>query len=219
ARRARAAIHDARTEARARARARARLSRQQHTFREDLMTPLPDTGIHLLEPRGGAAAVPAQWGVPWPRGALQDAPLLDLDTDRGSTPVDTWVTARWPDGTVKWTGHAGLAPTGQGRLALRKPQAERPDAPGVQVRQGAGGEASVVSDRLTLDVGPGPAPIRRLLVEGREVGRAGRIVATSATSAHPQAPRREHRVLTTEVRVERAGAQQAVLRLAGRHEV
>lgn len=183
------------------------------------MTPLPDTGIHLLEPRDGAAAVPAQWGVPWPRGALQDAPLLDLDTDRGSTPVDTWVTARWPDGTVKWTGHAGLAPTGQGRLALRKPQAERPDAPGVQVRQGAGGEASVVSDRLTLDVGPGPAPIRRLLVEGREVGRAGRIVATSATSAHPQAPRREHRVLTTEVRVERAGAQQAVLRLAGRHEV
>src|SRR5699024_5263917 len=192
ARRTRAALHDARPEARARARARTRLSPQQHISREDSMTPLPDTGIHLLEPRDATAAVPAQWGVPWPRGALQDAPLLDLATDQGSTPVDTWVTARWPDGSVKWTGHAGLAP---------------------------GGEVSVVSDRLTLDVGPGPTPIRRLLVEGREVGRDGGIVATSATSPHPQAPRREHRVLTTGVKVERAGAQQAVLRLAGHHEV
>src|SRR5699024_3386642 len=52
-----------------------------------------------------------------------------------------------------------------------------------------------------------------------EVGRDGGIVATSATSPHPQAPRRRHRVLTTGVKVERAGAQQAVLRLDGHHEV
>src|SRR5699024_9331002 len=118
------------------------------------------------------------------------------------------------------------APAGEGRLVLREPQAERPDAPGAQVRQGAGGEVSVVSDRLTPDVGPGPTPIRRLLAQGREGRRDGGRGATSAAARHPHAPaprqaapRRGHRVLVAGVKVERAGAQQAVLRLAGHHEV
>ena len=52
------------------------------------MTSLPDTGIRLLEPREGAAAVPAQWGVPWPRGAVRELPALDLVGEDGAAPVD-----------------------------------------------------------------------------------------------------------------------------------
>ena len=76
------------------------------------MSRLPETPLHLLEPRTGTAAAPSQFGVPWPRGVMPQPPQFDLVEASGSTPVDTWVTARWPDGSVKWTGHAGLAPAG-----------------------------------------------------------------------------------------------------------
>lgn len=188
------------------------------------MTPLPDTGIRLLEPREGSAAVPAQWGVPWPQDALRELPALDLVTEGGAAPVDSWVTARWPDGSVKWTGHAGLAPTGDGRLLPRA--GADADAGGsvdeparVRIESAADGGIRVHSDLLTLEVGTGTVPIRTLLVEGREVGVAGRLVASSTASADPRAPRRAHQVLIDDVRVERAGGQQAVLRLAGRHDV
>ena len=184
------------------------------------MTSLPDTGIRLLEPREGRAAVPVQWGVPWPQGTLRELPALDLVTEGGAAPVDSWVTARWPDGSVKWTGHAGLAPTREGQLLPREGASGSADEPArVQIEQAADGGIRVISDRLTLEIGPGAVPIRTLLVEGREVGVAGRLVASSAASADPRGPRREHEVLIDDVRVERVGEQQAVLRLAGRHEV
>ena len=182
------------------------------------MTSLPTTGIHLLEPREGHAPVPAQWGVPWPRGTVHELPELDLCEGERRRPVDSWVTARWPDGSVKWSGHGGLAPAGDGELV------ERGSAPGqvapLRIGTGADGAVTVDAGSLLLEVSPHPAaPIRRIVVDGREVGLRGRIVASSATGADPAAPRREHTVRTTGVRIERHGEQQAVLRLEGHHEV
>ena len=181
------------------------------------MTTLPETAIHLLEPREGTAAVPVQWGVPWPQGAMRELPELELASEQDVHALDSWVTARWPDGSVKWTGHAGTAPAGEARLVQREPSSQAP--PGVRIAHGEDGTITAASDLLQVVVGPGEAAIRRLVVDGREVGVDGRIVATSSQTPHPQSPRREHTVRTTEVRVERAGAVQAVLRLAGHHEI
>ena len=181
------------------------------------MTTLPETAIHLLEPREGTAAVPVQWGVPWPQGAMRELPGLELASEQDVHALDSWVTARWPDGSVKWTGHAGTAPAGEARLVPREPSSQAP--PGVRIAHGEDGTITAASDLLQVVVGPGEAAIRRLVVDGREVGVDGRIVATSSQTPHPQSPRREHTVRTTEVRVERAGAVQAVLRLAGHHEI
>ena len=57
------------------------------------MPRLPETPLQLLEPRTGTAAVPTQFGVPWPRGAMPQSPQFDLVDASGSTPVDTWVAA------------------------------------------------------------------------------------------------------------------------------
>ena len=181
------------------------------------MTTLPETAINLLEPREGTAAVPVQWGVPWPQGAMRELPGLELASEQDVHALDSWVTARWPDGSVKWTGHAGTAPAGEARLVPREPSSQAP--PGVRIAHGEDGTITAASDLLQVVVGPGEAAIRRLVVDGREVGVDGRIVATSSQTPHPQSPRREHTVRTTEVRVERAGAVQAVLRLAGHHEI
>ena len=76
--------------------------------------------LHWLD-EAPDSAVPAQWGAPWPRGALTGEPRFVLAHDGGRSAVDTWGTARWPDGSVKWTGHAALAPSAEtlDRLAYR----------------------------------------------------------------------------------------------------
>lgn len=181
------------------------------------MTSLPETAVHLLEVREGTAAVPVQWGVPWPRGAVHELPDLDLVAGQDARPLDSWVTARWPDGSVKWSGHAGTAPDGEASLVPRRSSPGAP--PGLRIEQTEGGDITVSTELLQIEVGPGAAPIRRLVVDGSEVGVDGRIVAASSKTPDPQSPRREHTVLTTEARVERAGPVQAVLRLAGHHEV
>ncbi|MGY5765256.1 exo-rhamnogalacturonan lyase family protein [Brachybacterium sp. DNPG3] len=182
------------------------------------------------------APVPVQWGVPWERGALAEAGEWRLRAGRAghgapgadgapaAAPVDSWVTARWPDGSVKWTGHAALAPSAA-ELVLEPAgttggaDADTADAPRLSVEESDEGIV-VDTGALRLVVAAHPsAPIRRLEVDGRVVGREGRIVASSAASPVRTAPRREHAVVTTGVRVERAGAVQAVLRLEGHHEI
>ncbi|HUR07767.1 MAG TPA: hypothetical protein VM347_34855, partial [Nonomuraea sp.] len=47
------------------------------------------------------------WGVPWRRGAVERAALFALaDPEGRPVPVQSWVTATWPDGSVKWSAHA-----------------------------------------------------------------------------------------------------------------
>ncbi|ATG56422.1 Tat pathway signal sequence domain protein [Brachybacterium ginsengisoli] len=174
--------------------------------------------MHLLEERGGAVPVPTQFGVPWPRGSLPEPGGFALEHAGGSLPVDTWVTARWPDGSVKWTGHAGIAPDGAA-LLVPVPAVGEGASP-VRVEEGPGGRISVDTGTLRLVVAPhDSAPLRTLEVDGRVVGRDGRILASSQASPGEGEPRREHAVRTTAVTIERRGPQQVVLRLEGQHEV
>lgn len=47
------------------------------------------------------------FGHPWPQGQLQPSDgLLLIDENNNKRALQTWVTATWPDGSVKWTGHA-----------------------------------------------------------------------------------------------------------------
>src|SRR5690606_20383206 len=84
----------------------------------------------------------------------------------------------------------------------------------------ADGSITVDTGVLRVVVAPhDEAPLRRLEVDGRLVGQDGRSIASSAASPDQAATRREHRVRTTAVRIERRGAPQVVLRLEGHHEV
>jgi hypothetical protein len=49
------------------------------------------------------------WGVPWKQGTLKREDSLSLENDKGEkTPLQSWPMAFWPDGSVKWTGHAAV---------------------------------------------------------------------------------------------------------------
>jgi len=47
------------------------------------------------------------WGVPWPRGSKRaNAAFAMRDAEGRPVPVQSWTTATWPDGSIKWTAHA-----------------------------------------------------------------------------------------------------------------
>ena len=47
------------------------------------------------------------WGIPWKKGKLKKGSLLKAEDENGNVlPLQSWPTAYWPDGTIKWTAHA-----------------------------------------------------------------------------------------------------------------
>src|ERR1700755_772567 len=65
------------------------------------------TPLHWRDGRPAETAGGSAWGVPWPRGTLAPHTPLALTAGDGTpVPVQSWPLAYWPDGSVKWTGHA-----------------------------------------------------------------------------------------------------------------
>ncbi|MEU0270534.1 Tat pathway signal sequence domain protein [Streptomyces sp. NPDC006307] len=63
--------------------------------------------VRWLESGGLGAAPGSTFGVPWPKGAHADGTSFALAAADGTeVPVQTWPTAYWPDGSLKWTAHA-----------------------------------------------------------------------------------------------------------------
>src|SRR4051812_9783487 len=80
-------------------------------------------GVHLaaVEPvtlnwLGGnppATGANVTWGVPCPKGAIKvTTPMQLTAANHQIVDVQTWPLAYWPDGSVKWTGHAVTAAAG-----------------------------------------------------------------------------------------------------------
>ncbi|MBC9798325.1 hypothetical protein [Sinomicrobium weinanense] len=60
------------------------------------------------------------WGVPWPEGKVQKGQHFILETKNGtSLPLQNWPLAYWPDGSLKWSGFATVAPVNNSLLKLK----------------------------------------------------------------------------------------------------
>src|SRR3954454_12044499 len=49
---------------------------------------------------GGECGV--TWGVPWQRGQVGPKQTLRVEGGGKAIPAQTWPTAYWPDGSIKW---------------------------------------------------------------------------------------------------------------------
>ena len=86
--------------------------------------------LHWLGGTAPAASVGVSWGVPWPKGAVQPATPMRLTTASGTRlDVQTWPVAYWPDGSVKWSGHALAAIPGLAGPLTLTPLATPDSAP------------------------------------------------------------------------------------------
>jgi len=167
--------------------------------------------------------VGSSWGMAWPRGrVMPEVPFAASTTDGRAVALQTWPLATWPDGSLKWTGHAVPADAVDwATLTVRA--GEVPAAPAAPV--------SVASGEDFIDLATGdfscrvPRRGRTLLAWIRrgttEVASAGRLVCLREEGSDSETGGAVRRVewdgevsLAT---VEQAGPVRAVVRLEGRH--
>jgi hypothetical protein len=161
------------------------------------------------------------WGVPLPRGTAKKNQSFALTNSKGQVvPVQSWATAYWPDGSVKWLGLAALASSNDGALKLSAANA----------KAGATTAASLVSESaegLTINTGELRCVIRKkgkylvdsLIIGSRLVANAGRldcILQAGPDGEDFESPSKQK--FTSEVNkvtVEQTGPVRSVVRVEG----
>ena len=179
--------------------------------------PAPD-GLRWLEGATPPVMPGTTWGRAWPRGRHSRDTTFTLQGAGGAVPLQTWPLAFWPDGSLKWTGHAipaDSAPAGEYRIA-----------PGTPIVAARPVKFTETADTIEVDTGAiqavlarkGNVLIRSLGREGREVARAGRLVCHLEDRRDPAVKRvAAFAGEITAVTVEQAGPVRAVVRIDGRH--
>ncbi|MEH1127603.1 exo-rhamnogalacturonan lyase family protein [Micromonospora sp. CPCC 206061] len=83
---------------------------------EEPQPPAPaEAGPATVRWLGGTpgSSIGTSFGVPWPKGAFTaGTQFTAADPAGAAVPLDTWPLAHWPDGSLKWTGHAVGANSG-----------------------------------------------------------------------------------------------------------
>ena len=186
----------------------------------------PSPALHWLEalpsPAGAPAAIAGTtWGVPWAPGRLHSSDQVIMTDGAERLPLDSWTTARWPDGSVKWTGHAVgalAAPAESYRLEIGEPSEP---AAGITVTE--------TPETITVDTGvatvvintSGPTLIAELRRGETRIASGGRLISLLQTTPGEVDEYEVRRIPFTgqvmSARVERAGTQRAVIKLEGRH--
>jgi len=153
-----------------------------------------------------------RWGVPWPRGACDRDQSFALD---GEIPVQTWPTAFWPDGSVKWTGHAAVLGPDAG-TDLELVPTDDPPAPESPLTVTEGEAVTVETGALTATLG-GDAVVDELAVDGVAVARDGRLVARREAREGDARRTESFESAIDDVTVERSGPIRTVVAIEGRH--
>ena len=191
-------------------------------FAQAAQTGRAEPDVAWLDGAPPASHAGQTWGMPWPRGAVPGgASFRAVGADGRETPLQTWTTAWWPDGSIKWTGHAipgGETPPASLRVEQGAPM--QPSAP-LSVTETANA-IEIRSGDLVWRVGKkGAALIQSATRGGRETLKEVRLLASA--QAGPDGDNGERPALTqytgeiaTAV-VEQRGPVRAVVRIEGKH--
>jgi hypothetical protein len=182
-----------------------------------------DTPLSWLDRAPPAVDQGVSFGVPWPRGAVQRTQAFQIASGNGlALPLQSWTTAYWPDGSVKWTGFATVAgPQATGPFRLRAAASAAAPGGGLQVRLS---DAAVDVDTGTLQCRiptTGDELFESLSVGGRVVARRAQLVCIlqdGPDGGPVDAPARTRFIgRIRHVTVEQAGPVRAVVKVEGVH--
>ncbi|WP_460543816.1 exo-rhamnogalacturonan lyase family protein [Glycomyces halotolerans] len=160
------------------------------------------------------------WGVPWGRGRFQENQQFKLVGDGADVPVQTWPLAYWPDGSLKWTGHAVGPDADAESFTL---SAGEPAAPSTPVT------VSEKHNHIDVDTGviktrikkSGTDLIQHIKRGDRTIVKAGHLVnITQAEAPDPETSSVTRERYTSDIEdvvVEQDGPVRAVVRLDGHH--
>jgi len=179
--------------------------------------------LQWLNGTAPTTAANVSWGTPWPVGAIHATDTLVL-TDAGgkSLPLQTWPLAYWPDGSLKWSGHAVAARAGAaGPFHLSRSTAPA-TAPGkihcTDTAEAIEIDTGVVKARLPKS---GTDLIASLTLGDRVVAEKGRLIALREDrSAYETDGITREEKFVSEIKtatLEQAGAVRAVVKIEGVH--
>ena len=152
---------------------------------------------------------------------------MRLKTDRNQEiPVDTWPLAYWPDGSVKWSGVAGVIPAGTERLTLEKAPRK---AKTINKQPNASIAITETPEDIQIETGlisvfiprRGDFLIDSLLYKGTKVGEKARLICN--TQNEPIQENTSQISFThyigeiKSVTIERLGSVRALVKLEGIH--
>jgi len=177
--------------------------------------------LRWLDGRAPAAHGGVTWGVAWPRGQYARDTAFALRSAAGeSVPVQSWPTAFWPDGSLKWTAHtvpADLPASERFELAPGTPAAPAKPVTVAETPEAIEVDTGVIRARLPRK---GAALIAAVVRNGQEVLRNGRLVALSDDRPADGGGSVKTAALQSEIEtvaVEQGGPVRAVVKITGRH--
>ncbi|MCW4462911.1 Tat pathway signal sequence domain protein [Sphingomonas sp. BT-65] len=183
---------------------------------------LVDAPVRWLDGAAPARHDGLTWGVPWPRGTKRAAATFALrDGDGRALPVQSWTTATWPDGSIKWTAHAippAAIPGASGRVGPGKPtapaEAVRVTEPGDAIEVATGPvrwRIAKSGENIILSAHRGETEILR------NVGLAATAQDRPDSDGAETITTRAYRGRITRATVEQRGPVRAVIRVEGMH--
>ncbi|MDF2648905.1 MAG: hypothetical protein K0Q73_4710, partial [Paenibacillus sp.] len=168
------------------------------------------------------------WGVPWHIGELnrsQAGTFTLIDPSGNSLALQSWPTAYWPDGSVKWTAHAA---------SFDKPESEgytlqAADEQSIAIHARSRMKVTQSADAVTVDTGvircivgkQGKSFIRALYHGEKLISSDGSLVCIReerrTTSSGRLYQEESFRGEVTSVTIEQEGPSRVVLMVEGEH--
>jgi hypothetical protein len=163
------------------------------------------------------------WGVPWAKGAVRRDASFSLSAQGGPLPLQSWPLAYWPDGSIKWSGFATVAPAALAGPLTLSTGPSTAAAPALKV---ANDGKTIAIDtgavQCSIPVTGGANLFDSMTIEGRAVAGSAQLVCILQTGPEGEAdevrPRERYASLVKKVTVEQSGPVRAVVKFEGVHK-
>ncbi|MCH7409346.1 Tat pathway signal sequence domain protein [Belliella sp. DSM 111904] len=163
------------------------------------------------------------WGVSWPKGKIKRNSGFELIADDNQeVPIQSWPLAFWPDGTLKWTGHAVPAiPLLADNFTLK---------PTTRVKKLEGIKIEDSESLITIDTGgviyklpkSGNQIISSILKAGKTMASNGRLILLHQDAADEDSASAIQRSIfqgeISKVTLEQNAALRSVVKIEGSHQ-
>lgn len=174
-----------------------------------------------LEESNTALSGGLTWGVPWPKGTLQPNQKFHLrNVQKKEFVLQSWPLAYWPDGSLKWTGHAAAQLPSDGAYTV---------VPGKTESQQVTLSVKESADTWKIDTGKlqctlnksGQVLIPQISINHQPIATSGvleAIIQDQPDDAYDRPVTRE--ILKGKIEkvvLEQSGPVKAVIKISGRH--
>lgn len=165
------------------------------------------------------------WGVPWAKGVLGRRDPLKAEDEHGNVlPLQSWPTAYWPDGSVKWSAHAAAftkdAPN-EFYLSICKGEKEQALSNSIKIEEN---QSSIIIHTGAMECSfnkSGNQIIKEMKTGNKLVCAGGELVCRmeerTKTSGLDTAIITEYKGHITDTVIEQSGPVRCVIRVKGSH--